>query len=108
MTILNDSAIVCQKWPGGGATGTEAPVFEREGITRLCYVRDPSSSSSSGSLSVFRSFLSRAADVLPGFADGLSRSEKKRQADIEERKQTLYLKMRNVSSVITRNCCSDI
>ena len=99
MTFFQDSAIVCRKWPGSRVTESEkSAVFEREGLTGFCFARDSSQSSASSS-SVFRSLISRAVDIVPGLYGGL-RNGWKRHADIEERKQTLYLQMRNVSIYI--------
>lgn len=39
-----------------------------------------------------------AGDTLHTYRDGLSKEERKQRADIEDRKQVLYLKIKNVST----------
>lgn len=46
-----------------------------------------------------------AGDTLHTYRDGLSKEQRKQQAEIEDRKQVLYLRMKNVSGPIQRSPC---
>lgn len=68
-------------------------------------------SASIASVSSFvRSSVTWATDTLQTYRDGLSREEREKRAQVEDRKQILYLRMRNVSGILraTDECTCSI
>ncbi|KAJ9224339.1 hypothetical protein DTO027B5_4119 [Paecilomyces variotii] len=67
-------------------------------------------SASIASVSSFvRSSVTWATDTLQTYRDGLSREEREKRAQVEDRKQILYLRMRNAVSLAEwRSCASEL
>ncbi|GFF24831.1 putative patatin family phospholipase [Aspergillus lentulus] len=102
MSLFHDSPIVQPKCYGGAKSRSQlnvstTPARQRHILTKSISI--PSLPS------VVRNSLSWAGDTLNAYRDGASREQRKALTDIEDRKQVLYLRMRNaVSYEEWRNC----
>lgn len=91
-----DSAIAYSKREAGNRLEDKKASFKREYLVDCHSIQDSAVASSVSS--IVRDSLSWAVDALYAYRDGLSRDERKKQVEIEERKKILYLRMRNVSA----------
>lgn len=102
MSLLHDSTIVPSKCQA------KKNRFEKEIVSLREYpVKHHSmqkSTTTPSVSSIIRNSLSWAGDALYAYRDGLSRDERRKKMDIEDRKQILYLRMRNVSATIFCYC----
>ncbi|KAF7170174.1 hypothetical protein CNMCM5623_002689 [Aspergillus felis] len=106
MSLFHDSPLVQPKCHRGGKSRSQLKVSSTPARQRHIL----SKSISIPSLpSVVRSSLSWAGDTLNAYRDGASREQRKALTDIEDRRQILYLRMRNaVSYEEWRNCACEL
>ncbi|RLM00942.1 hypothetical protein CFD26_100619 [Aspergillus turcosus] len=106
MSLFHDSPIVQPKCHSGVKSRNQLNVSSTPARHRHIL---PKSISIPSLPSVVRSSLSWAGNTLNAYRDGASREQRKALTDVEDRKQILYLRMRNaVSYEEWRNCACEL